>query len=147
MSNTTLKSLLSFRDPRAATGHIYAASSVFGAGEAAEGAPMAREGMDDFPVETRAANPLTRREEMDVFPVEAAASPVVRGGGMGDFPAFSEAYPAVTEAAQPLVVQPEQPREVTVVLELDRQQLARAVYRLNDEESRRVGARLMGGVD
>lgn len=36
-------------------------------------------------------------------------------------------------------------RDITVVLELDRQQLARAVYRLNDEEDRRVGARLAGG--
>lgn len=38
-------------------------------------------------------------------------------------------------------------REISIVLELDRQQFARAVYRLNDEETRRVGTRLSTGGD
>ena len=37
---------------------------------------------------------------------------------------------------------PQAGREVNVVLELDGERLARTVYRMNDEESRRVGARL-----
>lgn len=36
-------------------------------------------------------------------------------------------------------------RPVNITLELDRQQFARAVYKFNGEESRRVGARLMEG--
>lgn len=36
-------------------------------------------------------------------------------------------------------------RNLTVILELDRMQLGRAVYRLNNEETQRVGVRLAGG--
>jgi hypothetical protein len=39
----------------------------------------------------------------------------------------------------------ETPRDLTVVLELDRMQLARAVYQLNNQETQRVGMRLAGG--
>ena len=37
------------------------------------------------------------------------------------------------------------PRDLTVILELDRMQLGRAVYRLNNEETQRVGVNLAGG--
>ena len=37
------------------------------------------------------------------------------------------------------------PRNLTVILELDRQQLGRAVYRLNNDEAQRVGVKLAGG--
>ena len=37
------------------------------------------------------------------------------------------------------------PRDVTVILQLDRTQLARTVFRLNNEESQRVGVNLAGG--
>lgn len=36
-------------------------------------------------------------------------------------------------------------RDLTVILELERTQLAKAVYRLNNEETQRVGVRLAGG--
>lgn len=36
------------------------------------------------------------------------------------------------------------PREQTVILELDRQQLGKVVYKLNKEESRRIGVSLAG---
>lgn len=39
----------------------------------------------------------------------------------------------------------ETPRNLTVILELDRMQLARAVYQLNNQETQRVGMRLAGG--
>lgn len=39
----------------------------------------------------------------------------------------------------------ETPRNITVILELDRMQLARAVYQLNNQETQRVGMRLAGG--
>jgi phage-related protein len=39
----------------------------------------------------------------------------------------------------------ETPRNLNVVLELDRMQLARAVYQLNNQETQRVGMRLAGG--
>ena len=35
-------------------------------------------------------------------------------------------------------------RQMTVVLQLDRRELGRAVYQLNNEESQRVGVRLAG---
>lgn len=38
-----------------------------------------------------------------------------------------------------------EPRDVTVILQLDRTQLARTVFRLNNEESQRVGVNLAGG--
>ena len=37
------------------------------------------------------------------------------------------------------------PRDLTVILELDRMQLGKAVYRLNNEETQRVGVNLAGG--
>ena len=37
-------------------------------------------------------------------------------------------------------------RDITVILQLDRQELGRAVYRLNNEETQRVGVKLAGGV-
>lgn len=37
-------------------------------------------------------------------------------------------------------------RDLTVILELDRMQLGRAVYRLNNEETQRVGLNLAGGI-
>lgn len=37
-------------------------------------------------------------------------------------------------------------RDLTVILELDRMQLGRAVYRLNSEETQRVGVQLAGGI-
>lgn len=37
------------------------------------------------------------------------------------------------------------PRNLTVILELDRQQLGRVVYRLNNDEAQRVGVKLAGG--
>ncbi len=37
------------------------------------------------------------------------------------------------------------PRDLTVILELDRMQLGRTVYRLNNEETQRVGVNLAGG--
>lgn len=37
------------------------------------------------------------------------------------------------------------PRQQTVILQLDRMTLGRAVYMLNDEETRRIGVRLAGG--
>lgn len=110
MSNNALESLLTSRSLRSASGHVYAASSVFGDGSG-ESPSIMRESVGDFP---RAM----------------------------DYPAFS-----TEPSPQSPAIQPEQPREVTVVLELDRQQLARAVYKLNDEASRRVGARLTGGID
>lgn len=39
----------------------------------------------------------------------------------------------------------ETPKMMTVILELDRMQLARAVYQLNNQETQRVGVRLAGG--
>ncbi len=39
----------------------------------------------------------------------------------------------------------DQGRDIHITLELDRQQFARAVYRLGGEEARRVGADLSGG--
>jgi hypothetical protein len=36
-------------------------------------------------------------------------------------------------------------RDLTVILELDRMQLGKAVYRLNNEETQRVGVNLAGG--
>jgi hypothetical protein len=39
----------------------------------------------------------------------------------------------------------DEPRDVTVILQLDRTQLARTVFRLNNEESQRVGVNLAGG--
>jgi hypothetical protein len=38
-----------------------------------------------------------------------------------------------------------EPRDVTVILQLDRTQLARTVFRLNNEETQRVGVSLSGG--
>jgi hypothetical protein len=43
------------------------------------------------------------------------------------------------------VPQRERPQNLTVVLELDRMELARAIYRLNGQETQRVGAKLAGG--
>lgn len=40
----------------------------------------------------------------------------------------------------------EAPRDLTVILELDRTQLAKAVYKLNNDETQRIGARLAGGI-
>ena len=37
------------------------------------------------------------------------------------------------------------PQVLSIVLELDKQQLGRAVYRLNEEETQRVGLKLAGG--
>lgn len=39
----------------------------------------------------------------------------------------------------------DEPRDVTVILQLDRTQLARTVFRLNNEETQRVGVNLAGG--
>jgi p-aminobenzoyl-glutamate transporter AbgT len=39
----------------------------------------------------------------------------------------------------------EMPRMMTVILELDRMQLARAVYQLNNQETQRVGMKIAGG--
>lgn len=39
-----------------------------------------------------------------------------------------------------------QQRDLTVILELDKMQFARAVYRLNESETQRVGVKLAGGV-
>jgi hypothetical protein len=39
----------------------------------------------------------------------------------------------------------EVPRMMTVILELDRMQLARAVYQLNNQETQRVGMKIAGG--
>ena len=39
----------------------------------------------------------------------------------------------------------QQAKQLTVILELDRMQLGKAVYTLNNEETQRVGVRLAGG--
>jgi hypothetical protein len=39
----------------------------------------------------------------------------------------------------------QQAKQLTVILELDRMQLGKAVYMLNNEETQRVGVRLAGG--
>jgi HAE1 family hydrophobic/amphiphilic exporter-1 len=54
---------------------------------------------------------------------------------------------AVRGASAGEVAAVEPARDVNITLELDRQQFARAVYRFNNEESRRVGARLAEGGD
>lgn len=48
-------------------------------------------------------------------------------------------------AGQEVVVPRNQPRDMTIILELDRQQFAKAVYRSNNEETQRVGVRLAKG--
>ena len=70
--------------------------------------------------------PSTEPEEVYAFPDAAAIA------RMGEAP---EAPITPGSAA----------RDLTVILELDREALARAVYRLNGEETQRVGARLTGG--
>jgi len=59
--------------------------------------------------------------------LERAIAQAVRGASAGERP-----------SAEP-------GRALNITLELDRQQFARAVYRFNNEESRRVGARLAEG--
>ena len=54
---------------------------------------------------------------------------------------------AVRGASAGEVALAEPGRQMNITLELDRQQFARAVYRFNNEESRRVGARLTEGGD
>jgi len=46
---------------------------------------------------------------------------------------------------QEIVVPRNESRQLTVILELDRQQMGKAVYRLNNEETQRVGVRLAKG--
>jgi hypothetical protein len=57
---------------------------------------------------------------------------------------FSEenAYDVVNT---PVIESADVGRDVTVVLQLDRTQLARTVFRLNNEETQRVGVSLVGG--
>jgi phage-related protein len=43
------------------------------------------------------------------------------------------------------IIQPTASRNLTVILELDRMQLGKAVYKLNNEETQRVGVKLAGG--
>ena len=50
-------------------------------------------------------------------------------------------------AGQEVVVPRNDSRQLTVILELDRQQLAKTMYRLNNEETQRVGVKLAKGVD
>ena len=47
---------------------------------------------------------------------------------------------------QEVVVPRNDSRQLTVILELDRQQMGKAVYRLNNEETQRVGVKLAKGV-
>lgn len=47
--------------------------------------------------------------------------------------------------AQEVVVPRNQSRDMTIILELDRQQFAKAIYRSNNEETQRVGVRLAKG--
>lgn len=48
-------------------------------------------------------------------------------------------------AGQEIVVPRNQSRDLTVILELDRQQMGKMVYKLNNEETQRVGVRLAKG--
>lgn len=48
-------------------------------------------------------------------------------------------------AGQEVVVPRNQSRDLTVILELDRQQMGKMVYKLNNEEAQRVGVRLSRG--
>lgn len=48
-------------------------------------------------------------------------------------------------AGQEIVVPRNQSRDLTVILELDRQQMGKMVYKLNNEETQRVGVRLANG--
>ena len=47
--------------------------------------------------------------------------------------------------AATLTANQSEPREMTVILQLDRMQLARTVFKLNNEETQRVGMKLSGG--
>lgn len=53
--------------------------------------------------------------------------------------------PAGAYGTQPGPISPTATRDLTVILQLDRTQLGRAVYRLNNEETQRVGLSLAGG--
>ena len=60
---------------------------------------------------------------------------MMEGFKTGDFPSFEVPGFGGSSAG----------RQLTVILELDRQQLAKAVYNLNSEETQRVGVKLAGG--
>ena len=65
---------------------------------------------------------------------KGAAAPAAAFAGYGGAP--RESRPETT---------PRGGRDLTVILELDKMQLGRAVYRLNEEETQRVGLKLAGG--
>ena len=69
------------------------------------------------------------------------------GAGQGESALQQMIEAAVRGASAGEVAAVEPARDVNITLELDRQQFARAVYRFNNEESRRVGARLAEGGD
>lgn len=89
----------------------------------------------------------SRRADID-DPVSGLAA-----GGLNESELEGMIVRAVRSAmAQPVSSQPtpplaaaQPPGDITIVLELDRQQFARAVYRANREEARRVGVKLSEG--
>ena len=52
----------------------------------------------------------------------------------------------LTDMVASIANRPAGPRQMTVILELDKAQLGRAVYTLNNEETQRVGLKLAGGL-
>ena len=61
---------------------------------------------------------------------------------------FSDAMnlnPSITANPMPVSTGRMNPTQLTVILELDRQALGKTVYKLNNEETQRVGVKLAGG--
>lgn len=70
----------------------------------------------------------------------AVSEPVI---GAAEYGGMEDSYETFTVSDTPSQQQ-ETGRDLTVILELDKMQLGRAIYRLNNEETQRVGVRLSG---
>jgi hypothetical protein len=78
----------------------------------------------------------------DEFRDGLALDAVVRGTAVAQAPRFAGEQPRQESRGNQTQTGA---RDMTVILELDRMQLGRAVYRLNESETQRVGLKLAGG--
>ena len=97
------------------------------------------EELEDFEAPEIAPDLFDTTRSTQSFYVPDAVPALANTGNMG-YNGGEEVFTVPREQTESPV------RDLTVILELDKMQLGRAVYRLNNEEVQRVGLRLAGGV-